>query len=73
MDNLGVHLKFKGNRVDNQMILSSDEFKKETGALFRNRITWTFNKDGTVRQLWEILKDEIIESVAFDGIFRKMK
>lgn len=73
IDNSGVHLKLKGNGEGNQMILSSDEFKDSTGTLVRNRITWTLNKDGTIRQLWEILKGEKVVSTAFDGIYRKMK
>jgi len=73
IDNSGVHLKLKGNKIDNQMILSSDEFKDSTGTLVRNRITWTLNKDGTVRQLWEVLKGEIVESIAFDGLYRRVE
>ncbi len=73
IDNLGVHLKLKGNKEGNQMILCSDEFQDSTGTLVRNRITWTLNNDGTVGQLWEILKGEKVESIAFNGMYRKMK
>jgi len=71
IDNSGDHLKLKGNRVGNQMILISDEFENAKGALNRNRLTWTKNKDGTVRQLWEILEEEKVVSIAFDGLYKR--
>ena len=37
-----------------------------------NRITWTPNKDGTVRQLWEASTDQgKTWQVAFDGLYRR--
>jgi len=54
IDNSGNHLKFKENRIGNQMILSSDEFEHTDGKLYVNRITWTSNPNGTVRQYWEV-------------------
>ncbi len=53
------------------MILSTEEFKINKGILNKNRITWTLNYDGTVRQLWEILRAEMVISIAFDGLYRK--
>jgi len=71
IDNSGDHLKLKGNRVGNQMILISDEFENANGKLNRNRITWTKNEDGTIRQLWEILEGEKEVSIAFDGLYMR--
>ena len=73
IDNYGVHIHLKGNRKDNQMILLSDEFVQTDGKEYRNRITWTLNEDGTVRQLWEVLQGEIVASVSFDGLYVKLK
>ncbi|MGB5819465.1 MAG: hypothetical protein WBG90_08250 [Saonia sp.] len=73
IDNSGAHLKLKGNRTGNQMILSSDKFTHTDGEVYVNRITWTLNADGTVRQLWEVLQDDKVISVAFDGLYRKIK
>ncbi len=71
VDNAGTFLKLSGNRIGNRMILSSKEFTKADGKLYRNRITWTKNEDGTVRQLWELLlKDEVV-SVLFDGLYKR--
>ncbi|MEM7380651.1 MAG: hypothetical protein AAF361_05565 [Bacteroidota bacterium] len=71
IDNRGSHLKLKGNRKDNKMILSSDEFTHTDGKTYINRITWTMNEDGTVRQLWEVLHEGEVASVAFDGLYKK--
>jgi len=71
IDNSGLHLKLKGNRVGNQMILSSDEFKHTDGNIYVNRITWTINEDGSVRQLWEVLQKDKVMSIAFDGLYKK--
>lgn len=73
IDNSGTHLKLKGNRVGNRMILSSDEFTHTEGKTYTNRITWTLNKDGTVRQLWEILERDKVVSIAFDGLYKKIE
>ncbi len=71
VDNSGTHLKLKGNRTGNQMVLSSDEFASTDGKLYINRIKWILNDDGTVRQLWEVLQDGLVVQVAFDGIYKR--
>lgn len=71
VDNTGSHLKLKGNRKGDQMILVSDEFAKDDGKKYHNRIIWTQNSDGTVRQLWEVLQGEKVVSTAFDGLYQK--
>ncbi len=41
------------------------------GNPYINRITWTPNKDKSVRQLWEITKDDgTTWTVAFDGLYK---
>ena len=73
VDNAGAHLKLKGNRIGNQMILTSDEFAKKDGKMYQNRITWTHLEDGKVRQLWEVLSEGQVVSVAFDGLYSPME
>ncbi|WP_223198109.1 hypothetical protein [Maribacter arenosus] len=73
IDSTGGHLKLSGNRIGNQMILASEEFENKMGVLNRNRITWTMNEDGTVRQLWEILEGEKVVGVAFDGLYERVE
>lgn len=73
VDNSGTYLKLKGNREGEQMILASEPFIHTDGGTYINRITWTNNKDGTVRQVWEVLSsDKNLVSVLFDGIYRKL-
>ncbi|SNZ00190.1 hypothetical protein [Flagellimonas pacifica] len=71
IDNTGNFLKLKGNRVGNQMILASSTFAKDDGKNYRNRITWTKNNDGTVRQLWEVLEGDTVVNVVFDGLYKR--
>ncbi|WP_282135555.1 hypothetical protein [Seonamhaeicola maritimus] len=71
IDNQGGVLHLKGNRVENQMILSTEEETNEKGQRVKNRVTWTKNEDGTVRQYWEIITDGKDIAVAFDGLYKK--
>ncbi len=73
IDNSGTYLKLTGNKIGNQMILSSQEFEHADGKLYVNRITWTVNKDRTVRQLWEVLYEGKVANVLFDGLYSRIK
>lgn len=71
VDNQGGSLHLKGNMVDNKMIMESNEAMNEDGEKFINRITWTANEDGSVRQLWEIVTPGEETQIAFDGLYKK--
>lgn len=71
IDNQGQSLHLKGNFVGNQMILQTDEETNAEGKQTFNRVTWTKNDDGTVRQLWEVVTNGSEISVAFDGLYKK--
>ncbi|MDF0706498.1 MAG: hypothetical protein VX772_10495 [Bacteroidota bacterium] len=73
VDNNGAVLNLKGNKKGNQMILTSGTISNTDGTTYKNRITWTNNKDGTVRQLWEIIDGKNNITVAFDGIYKKLE
>lgn len=73
VDNSGSHLKLTGNRIENQMIMKSLPFEHQDGKKYVNKITWTLNKDGTVRQLWEIMNNGTAVNVAFDGLYKKLE
>ncbi len=73
IDNNGGSLHLKGNRVDNKMILKTDEAKNKDGNLFYHRVTWTLNDDGSVRQYWETITNNKDVTVAFDGLYKKME
>ncbi|MCF6295979.1 MAG: hypothetical protein L3J25_09865 [Flavobacteriaceae bacterium] len=53
------------------MILQSDEAKNKEGQSFYHRITWTHNKDGSVRQYWETSTNGKYITVAIDGLYKK--
>lgn len=72
VDNQGGVLKLTGEFKDGKMVLAGDHVAG--GEPVIDRITWTPNDDGTVRQLWEKSKDGgATWSVAFDGLYRKVK
>ena len=71
LDNQGGSLHLKGNRKGNQMILQSDELTNDKGEPYIQRITWTLNEDGTVRQYWETITQGKEPVVAFDGLYKK--
>ncbi len=74
IDNQGSVLELAGEFKDNQMILVGKEIKDVMGKLIQNRVTWTKNDDGTVRQLWEVSEDSGISfTEIFDGLYRKRK
>lgn len=73
IDNQGQSLHLKGNRKGNQMILNSEAMKDQKGNTVYNRVTWTKNEDGTVRQLWESSSNQKDWTVAFDGLYKKRK
>ena len=71
IDNQGFVLHMKGNSLDGNMVLSTDPMKNPQGETVVHRITWTPNKDKTVRQHWEVHnKDQRKWSTVFDGLYK---
>ncbi len=73
VDNQGQNLHLKGNRTGNQMILMSDELKNQQGQTYVNKVTWTHNTDGTVRQLWQTSTNKEEWKTVFDGLYKKVE
>lgn len=72
LDNQGGNLQLEGEWNGSAMVLQSKPGKNPQGQLQIDRITWTPNADGTVRQLWEASVDGgVTWTVAFDGLYRK--
>jgi len=66
VDASGSRLLLRGGLQGKAMVLASAD-----GAA-RQRITWTPNDDGSVRQLWESSADGgATWTVAFDGLYRR--
>lgn len=72
IDNQGGNLQLEGEWNGSAMVLQGKPIKNRQGQLQVDRITWTPNADGTVRQFWEASTDNGASwSVAFDGMYRK--
>ena len=68
IDSTGSALNLEGNFFAGQMTLSS----LKPGLKSADRITWTPNKDGSVRQLWEHTDDAGTSwTAAFDGVYTR--
>lgn len=71
VDNSGGTLILEGAFSDGKMVLVGTRPNLQSGAPQQQRITWTPNTDGSVRQLWET-SDDAGKSwqQAFDGLYR---
>jgi hypothetical protein len=65
----GLLLVLDGGMEDGSMVLRG-ELKGRDGVMRQQRITWTPNEDGSVRQHWENSTDGESWKTAFDGIYR---
>ncbi|MCK5821554.1 MAG: hypothetical protein KAH17_06705 [Bacteroidales bacterium] len=74
VDNQGTVLELTGEFKKGKMVLSSNEKTDQNGNKIINRITWSKNDDGTVRQLWEQSDDGgLTFNTSFDGLYRRRK
>jgi hypothetical protein len=72
VDNQGTVLLLEGGLQDGNMVLAGETTDTD-GQVTRQRITWTPNADGTVRQLWESIDAAGTTAVVFDGTYFKQK
>lgn len=71
MDNQGTVLDLYGGLVGGSMVMTG-ETRRSDGTMQLERITWTPNPDGTVRQHWEQSGDGGgTWSTVFDGLYRR--
>jgi hypothetical protein len=70
VDDAGLLLTLEGQWNGSSMVLEG-EGPDAQGALKKQRVTWTPNPDGTVRQLWESRNDKGAWTVVFDGRYSK--
>lgn len=67
----GGVIELAGGLVGDRMVLTG-ESQQPDGRTAADRITWTPNPDGTVRQLWEQSSDGgRTWSTAFDGLYKR--
>lgn len=70
VDNAGLLLLLDGRLVDGRMVLEGVS-AAPGGAASRQRITWTPNPDGSVRQFWESQDGAGKWGTAFDGLYKR--
>lgn len=71
VDSMGSLLTLEGGVKDGRMVLSGEQVQAD-GKKLQNRITWAPQKDGSVRQTWEISADGgKTWKTVFDGIYKK--
>jgi hypothetical protein len=71
VDRVGGVLQLTGGLIDGRMVLTGTSTAGDKTTI--DRITWTPNADGTVRQYWEQSTDDRQTwTVAFDGLYRKV-
>lgn len=70
-DTSGLALSLDGEFVSGSMVLAGTRFDPKKQQTIHDRITWTPNADGTVRQLWETADDGKSWSVIFDGLYSR--
>jgi hypothetical protein len=67
----GTKIHTKGQFTDGKMILQGEATNIQ-GVTTLNRITWSENDDGTVRQFWEVSSDGgETWTVGFDGLYTR--
>ena len=70
VDDGGLLLTLEGKLVGTSMVLEGVG-PAQDGKLVKQRITWTPNKDGSVRQLWESVDPKGEWTTVFDGSYTK--
>lgn len=67
IDNQGGPLQLDGGLINGSMVLSQSQKDPASGQVTVNRITWTPNADGSVRQHWESRTGNAAWQNVFDG------
>jgi hypothetical protein len=70
VDNTGTLLLLEGGIKQGKMVLEGKN-RDGDGKITQHRITWTPNKDGSVRQLWESSDEKGHWKTVFDGHYKR--
>jgi len=74
IDDRGGALELDGGLVGGNMVLEGERPEAKTNASVRHRITWTPQRDGSVRQHWQMMKAEHSTwKTVFDGLYKRNK
>ena len=70
VDTDGTLLLLEGGLRDGRMVLEGQSVNADK-SVSKQRITWSLNADGSVRQLWEATDAAGAWTVAFDGTYTR--
>ncbi len=72
IDDHGGALELDGSLVAGSMVLEGKRPGADSGGFSRQRITWTPQRDGSVRQHWEMMKaGQATWETVFDGLYKR--
>ena len=72
IDDRGGALELDGGLVGGSMVLEGERPDAKTNTSVRHRITWTPQRDGTVRQHWQMMKSgQSTWETVFDGLYKR--
>lgn len=71
VDSQGNRLQLQGGLRDGAMVLETPPAPDGAAPHRRDRITWTVDGDGRVRQVWEVSTDGATWAVQFDGLYSR--
>ncbi len=71
VDSSGALLQLEGGLLDGAMVLEGTRYSPKRNAPVQDRISWTPNADGSVRQHWQSSVDGGASwQTVFDGLYR---
>lgn len=70
VDSAGALLVLEGGLRDGRMVLEGQSINPDQ-SITKQRISWTANPDGSVRQLWESAGLDGVWTVVFDGKYSR--
>jgi hypothetical protein len=72
IDDRGGSLELNGGLAGGSMVLEGERPTPKEGGAVRDRITWTPQPDGSVRQHWEVKKaGQFAWETVFDGLYKR--
>jgi hypothetical protein len=72
IDDRGGALELEGGLIDGSMVLEGERPSPKAGGTLHDRITWTPQRDGSVRQHWEVMKPgQPAWETVFDGLYKR--
>ena len=74
IDDRGGALELDGGVVGGSMVLEGDRPNPKAGKSVRQRITWTPQPDGSVRQHWQVMNAaQSTWETVFDGLYKRAR